>query len=243
MVSTNGSVNSALPASWSVQPQMDGRGIVIVAPPRVVSAPLCAAIERQFPWLQVCTVDSMTTLVHAYREPIQLLMVDVSLADQLDQHWEELVVLYPALKLAFISDTQVDSLTSLYRLKAGPVRGVLSLDVKLDVFLASLNIVLNGGTYFSVPSHAPSRHYPNAEIDSGWARSQGSGSQTSPLSKLTSRERQILSHIARGKQNKIIAAVLGLSEHTVKIHIHNLIAKLRVHNRTEAAAIYLREER
>lgn len=56
---------------------------------------------------------------------------------------------------------------------------------------------------------------------------------------LTVRELGILSRVARGQQNKIIAADLGLSEHTVKLHIHNIITKLGVHNRTEAAVLYL----
>jgi hypothetical protein len=45
-----------------------------------------------------------------------------------------------------------------------------------------------------------------------------------------------------GNQNKIIAAAFGLSEHTVKIHIHNIITKLGVHNRTEAVAMYFEHE-
>lgn len=58
------------------------------------------------------------------------------------------------------------------------------------------------------------------------------------MHQLTKRENEILARIALGNQNKIIAAALGLSEHTVKIHIHNIITKLGVHNRTEAVAFY-----
>jgi DNA-binding NarL/FixJ family response regulator len=36
--------------------------------------------------------------------------------------------------------------------------------------------------------------------------------------------------------HKSIATELGLSENTVKIHLHNIISKLRSHNRTGAAA-------
>ena len=57
---------------------------------------------------------------------------------------------------------------------------------------------------------------------------------------LTEREVEILGMVAQGNQNKIIAFNLGLSEHTVKIHIHNVIQKLGVHNRTEAAAQYFK---
>lgn len=56
---------------------------------------------------------------------------------------------------------------------------------------------------------------------------------------LTARERQILKLVSEGYQNKLIADRMALSEHTVKAHVHNLIAKLRVSNRTQAAAAFL----
>lgn len=56
---------------------------------------------------------------------------------------------------------------------------------------------------------------------------------------LTNREIQVLTCVAEGKQNKIIADRLGLSEHTVKLHIHHVISKLGVNNRTEAAVWFL----
>lgn len=51
---------------------------------------------------------------------------------------------------------------------------------------------------------------------------------------LTPREVQILKEIARGKANKEIAAVLAISEYTVKDHLKNIMAKLHVAVRTEA---------
>nr|WP_269751662.1 response regulator transcription factor [Pseudophaeobacter flagellatus] len=60
--------------------------------------------------------------------------------------------------------------------------------------------------------------------------------------RLTLREAEVLSCVAEGKQNKLIANRLGLSEHTVKLHIHHVIAKLGVHNRTEAAVWFLENQ-
>ncbi|MBD5654809.1 MAG: response regulator transcription factor, partial [Candidatus Eremiobacteraeota bacterium] len=53
---------------------------------------------------------------------------------------------------------------------------------------------------------------------------------------LTARERGVLDELARGIPNKIIAARLGISEHTVKFHIASIFAKLAVSSRTEAVA-------
>ena len=59
------------------------------------------------------------------------------------------------------------------------------------------------------------------------------------LAQLTQREAQVLRSVSEGKQNKIIASELDLSEHTVKLHLHNVISKLGVNNRTEAAVFFL----
>ncbi|MCE6958667.1 LuxR C-terminal-related transcriptional regulator [Cereibacter sphaeroides] len=56
---------------------------------------------------------------------------------------------------------------------------------------------------------------------------------------LTPRETEVLELVARGGQNKVIAHRLGLSEHTVKLHIHRIITKVGVRNRTAAARWYL----
>lgn len=53
---------------------------------------------------------------------------------------------------------------------------------------------------------------------------------------LTLRERQVLMRIAEGQSNQRIAVTLKLSEHTVETHVSNLLSKLGVASRTEAAA-------
>lgn len=52
---------------------------------------------------------------------------------------------------------------------------------------------------------------------------------------LTERERQILQLIAGGKSNKHIARQLGISDGTVKVHVKNLLRKLHLRSRLEAA--------
>jgi two-component system NarL family response regulator len=56
---------------------------------------------------------------------------------------------------------------------------------------------------------------------------------------LTERETQVLRNIVAGKSNKEIATTLFISEATVKTHINNLLSKLGVTDRTQAATMAL----
>lgn len=57
------------------------------------------------------------------------------------------------------------------------------------------------------------------------------------LSVLSPRELEVLAELARGRRNREIAARLHITEHTVKFHIANLLPKLGVRSRGEAAAV------
>jgi DNA-binding NarL/FixJ family response regulator len=61
-----------------------------------------------------------------------------------------------------------------------------------------------------------------------------------PGTTLTPRERQVLTLLADGLGNKIIAARLGISDHTVKAHVAAIFEKLGVSTRAEAASVGLR---
>ena len=58
---------------------------------------------------------------------------------------------------------------------------------------------------------------------------------------LTEREVEILRHIAKGKSNREIADVLVLSEATVRTHVSNILGKLHLASRTQAALYALRK--
>ena len=58
---------------------------------------------------------------------------------------------------------------------------------------------------------------------------------------LSARELQVLQELATGKSNKEIAAVLGLSDGTVRIHLSNIFGKLEVDDRTSAVTLALKQ--
>ena len=59
--------------------------------------------------------------------------------------------------------------------------------------------------------------------------------------RLTDRELEVLRLVARGMANKEIAHQLFISENTVKNHVRNILEKLQLHSRMEAAMYAVRE--
>ncbi|HEY7873799.1 MAG TPA: response regulator transcription factor [Actinomycetota bacterium] len=74
---------------------------------------------------------------------------------------------------------------------------------------------------------------------------RGTDNRTAPRAArpfgLTGRELDVVALLPRGMTNAAIAAELGVSRDTVKTHVRSILAKLRARDRTEAAAIAMRE--
>jgi DNA-binding NarL/FixJ family response regulator len=107
------------------------------------------------------------------------------------------------------------------------LRGYIPTSDNAEVAAAALHLIIAGGTY--VPH--------NGIALNGLARtkpSQRSLERSASLQKLTSREQVVLQLLEMGMPNKAIARRLGMSLSTVKIHVHHIISKLDVQNRTEA---------
>lgn len=112
----------------------------------------------------------------------------------------------------------------------GPPIQFLPLHMPLSSFVALLRILLAGDSV--VPFELLSA-LPTAQPDPPEA-----GPCADPQIQLTPREMEVLALVACGQCNKLIARKLQLSEHTVKLHIHNFITKIGATNRTEAARWY-----
>ena len=79
-----------------------------------------------------------------------------------------------------------------------------------------------------------------AEAERAAARIRGAAEQDQRLSDLTPQERRIADLLAEGRTNRQIAADMLLSERTVKNYVSNLLSKLGMSHRTEAAVFAVR---
>jgi len=118
-----------------------------------------------------------------------------------------------------VSDSEIDVLQAL---KFG-ANGYLLKDSEPEELIEKINQALNGETVLSSP------------LTQILVRSLQSPLAHNPIEKLTQREIEILKHIAAGKSNKAIANSLDITEGTVKVHVKNLLKKLELKTRVEAA--------
>ncbi|TKT80251.1 response regulator transcription factor [Aquamicrobium sp. LC103] len=210
------------------------RVAIVVSGPRKLAAARVAAIEREMPWLLVSQVGRVEQACVAYPYPVALILVDPAFLKEAESLGGELTRRHPAA-LAAVMDYGGSPACSLSQLLGSKlIRGALPMDMELEIWLSVIRLMLRGGEYFP-----PRMFHDHARPGNGSGAGYDHGATPRPggeMVELTGREAEILELVSRGLQNKAIAADLRLSEHTVKIHIHNIIRKLGAHNRTEAAA-------
>lgn len=80
-----------------------------------------------------------------------------------------------------------------------------------------------------------------ADLAETVVRIRGGAAPAASAQPLTPREAEVLGLLAEGLGNKVIAARLGISDHTVKTHLAAVFAKLRVSNRAEAVSAGVRQ--
>lgn len=120
-------------------------------------------------------------------------------------------------------------------------RGYIVKNQPLSVLAQIVQIVRDGGTYVSTsvldsaPQLAEAPGEPPAPLPAPAAQPANAEESANRLSRLTDREVQILSCLARGASNKQIARDLGITDTTVKVHLRMIFKKLGVSNRTQAA--------
>ena len=116
-----------------------------------------------------------------------------------------------------------DDLTECMRIGA---RGFLLKNINADFLLDSIRKAVDGDNVFS-PEMTP--RLVQSLISPASPRADHL------LSTLTPREMEILGYLAAGHSNKVIARHLELAESTIKVHVQNILRKLNLSSRVQAA--------
>jgi DNA-binding NarL/FixJ family response regulator len=148
--------------------------------------------------------------------------LEASAESEMDEAVRELVRSDAGVPVVVISDA-VDSDRVVNAFRCG-ARGVIPFDTTIEITLGAIRLTLVGGVY--VP--------PALVLSEANNRLNGKVSPEPGKSVFTARESAVIQALRKGKANKVIASDLRVSESTVKVHIHNVMRKLQVSNRTEA---------
>lgn len=156
-----------------------------------------------------------------------ILLLDVSMPGGGLQAVREIAAAYPVIKVVMLTvSEEEDDVTA--ALRAG-ARGYILKGVPGRELVRIIRAVSAGEVYVT-PSLAASLLFeltnPRRDV-----------AAPSPLEGLTEREREILELVAAGQSNKEVGAQLFISEKTVKHHMTNILQKLQVRNRVEAALL------
>jgi len=135
-------------------------------------------------------------------------------------------------------DTEIVAITSFVEearivaaLEAG-ASGFLLKDAEADELAAAIRAAASGEVHLD-PAVAG---IVARRMRSG-ATGTGTGPGTDALGRLTARERDVLGGVARGLSNRSIADELGITERTARTHVSNILAKLELSSRTQAALL------
>lgn len=122
-----------------------------------------------------------------------------------------------------LADT--DELPQIIKALEQGARGYIPSSVGIDVCIEAISLALAGGIFVPASSVLSMRQM----LDSG-------ASAAPPMAGMfTARQAEVVEALRRGKANKIIAYELKLRESTVKVHIRNIMKKVKATNRTEVA--------
>lgn len=109
------------------------------------------------------------------------------------------------------------------------IRGYIPTTLTSQILMGALSLVQAGGTFIPVCA------LTDALLQKPIVPAAEKAEVASTDCRLSPRQQEVLNLLRQGKPNKLIAHELDMCESTVKVHVRNIMRKMRVSNRTEAA--------
>lgn len=135
----------------------------------------------------------------------------------------------PGARVVIVSDYE-ESTEIVAALERG-AKGYIAMSSNLDVAIAAIRLVRAGGTFVPASGLLSSRSSANQAVEE--IESNGRSRQTV----FTQRQLEVIDRLRQGESNKLIAYKLNMGECTVKVHVRNIMRKIKARNRTEVAIL------
>ncbi|MDD5590323.1 MAG: response regulator transcription factor [Dehalococcoidales bacterium] len=206
--------------------ETDKISILLIDDKEVFREGLARILDEQGDIEVVYQCSSLGSLDRIQVTKPQLVLLSSTLSDpDCNELAEKIIELVPDIKIAILGASE--SGDGLYDAMEAGASGYLMKDMKLDDLLKSISLVAKGEVVVSAP-------LAKKLIDEfGDLRSSSKSGYEENLSE---RELEILKLLGKGITNREIAETLFITENTAKVHVKNILDKLRLRNRQQAAA-------
>ena len=176
--------------------------------------------------------DGYQAVKYAQKYKPDLILMDVHMPD-CDGHEATRLIIkdWPEARIVMLTVSDDDQ--DLFAAIRNGALGYLVKKIEPEDLFARLRGVTQG--------EAPISRVMAGRILREFARLGTEGPPPDSTRSLTPRERQVLQLVTKGMTNKEIGAQLHIAENTVKNHLRNILEKLHLHNRAQAAAYAVRE--
>lgn len=196
----------------------------------IVSFLSCWAQESDIAIIPLNCSNALAQSSTPFFSMIVLVIGSQHVADPDPQHWiASLRSKYLDSPLVLISDH--DEAAEVAGAFAAGVRGFIPMGIAPGMAARTLTFIMGGGSFFPPAALVP-RLGDSTMVVTGPGRvvidNEGDPS-------LTLRQQDVLEQLSQGQSNKLIGRMLSIRESTVKVHIRQIIRKLGVKNRTQAA--------
>jgi two-component system, NarL family, nitrate/nitrite response regulator NarL len=238
-------------AVQSARPSSRGKELLSLVPIVVCESPLfraglfhCLAGSRYWIKAEGSKLSDLSESVFSDQRCVALISLDGEATDILSQV-QSLTERYNGLHIITLTE-RFCSEELLAAIGAGADGYLLRNEISAAALVQSLDVVLLGGVVIpkglaqtkrvQPPLDAvPALQNPEDRSERGQLQPTIDLAQTGDVIRLSERERTILMQLMEGASNKHIARALNIAEATVKVHVKNLLRKIRVKNRTQAA--------
>jgi DNA-binding NarL/FixJ family response regulator len=223
----NGETLSNSTTSPTIQPGAASETYIVVIEKRLLLAECltrCIKLASGFSVLSFPTVESWLEM--ADTTPVSLIVLCLGgKASGPETHRAVSLLLQAANRLPTIILSDLEDPDEIVGALEQGVRGYIPTSVPFQVAIKAMHLVQAGGIFVPASSLMAARRSSDGGVTS---KNTGNGL-------FTARQAAVVDALRRGKANKIIAYELNMRESTVKVHVRNIMKKLRAKNRTEVA--------
>jgi DNA-binding NarL/FixJ family response regulator len=190
----------------------------------------CLTWASGFDVIAVPTIDDGLKYASSFKPRVVLLSVmGSSLSNDNQGLVKRAAQAFAGTAIVVLSDVE-DLQQVVGALKAGS-RGYISTSMSLDVAVEALRLVRAGGQFL------PANCVVGTESGETTTVPAPDQPEHAVQGLFTARQSAVVEALRRGKANKIIAYELNMRESTVKVHVRNIMKRLKARNRTEVAYI------